>query len=68
MGRGFYGETWREVDEGGLEVALIDPKDKRLIWRGTARGAIDRNSTPQEREERIREAVEKIFAEYPPAK
>lgn len=67
-GRGYYAQNWRVVNEGGLEVALIDPRDQRVIWRGTARGAIDRNATPEEREERIREAVEKIFEAYPPAR
>jgi len=71
-GRGFgvagTGVDVVTYDEGTLVVDLIDPKSKNLLWRGTARGVVHRDATPEERETRIRDAVKKILAQFPPAK
>jgi hypothetical protein len=55
-------------DEGTIIVDVINPKDKRMIWRGTASDVVDPDRTPTEREERIQEAVHEILAEFPPKK
>jgi len=63
---GWYGQDLRVYDEGTIIVDVISPKDKRLIWRGTARGAVDPDTKPEEREQRIQEAVHAILADFPP--
>lgn len=71
-GRGYvgtsYGSEVRTYDEGTLLIDLLDAKTKSLVWRGTARATVYRNSTPEEREIRIREAVQLILQQYPPTR
>lgn len=55
-------------EEGTLIVDVIKPDTKSLMWRGTAKAAVDRDRTPEEREARIREAVGKILQAFPPKK
>lgn len=53
----------RRYKEGTLIIDVIDAKEKQLVWRGTAEGAL---REIEFLEEDIREAVEKIFADFPP--
>ncbi len=62
-----YGGEVRTYDEGTLIVDFIDAKTKSLIWRGTARGTVYRESSPEERQARIQEAIAGILERYPPA-
>ena len=52
----------------GLVVDFVDPREKDLIWRGTASGSVDPHRTPEERTARVQEAVWKMLDQYPPAK
>jgi len=52
--------------EGTIIVDFVNPKDKRMVWRGTASDVIDPDLTPAEREQRIQEAIHEILAEFPP--
>ena len=54
-------------DEGTLVVDVLRGADDRLIWRGAARSVVEFEMTPEERDERVREAVEGIFARFPPS-
>ena len=63
---GYFGQDLRVYDEGTIIVDVISSKDKRLIWRGTARGAIDPSLTPDEREKRVQEVVHDIMKDFPP--
>jgi hypothetical protein len=65
---GWYGDDIIVTEEGTIVVDFISPKDRRLVWRGTARSAIDEDMTPEDRESRIREAVKEILAQFPPKK
>lgn len=69
-GHGYYGAAYgsevRVYDEGTLLIDLIEAKTKTLVWRGTARGTVYRDTTPEERELRIRDAVTQTLAQYPP--
>jgi hypothetical protein len=65
---GWYGQDLRVYDEGTIIVDVISAKDKRLIWRGTARGAIDPGLTPDEREKKIQDVVHDIMKDFPPQK
>jgi hypothetical protein len=45
---------------------MVRASDKKLIWRGTASDEVYPDSTAEVREKRVREAVEAIFALFPP--
>jgi hypothetical protein len=56
-------------DEGTLIIDVISPANtQNLVWRGTARAAVQRDRTPEEREARIREAVFKVIERFPPTR
>lgn len=63
---GWYGDDIIVTEEGTIVVDIVSPKDKRLLWRGTASSAVDADLTPEERESRIKEAVREILAQFPP--
>lgn len=58
----------RTIDEGTLVLDLIDAKTKALVWRGTARGTVHKDYSPEERQARIQEAVAYLLQDYPPKK
>jgi len=60
------GPELRTYHRGTLVIDLVDPRVKALIWQGTASAELHENRTPEEREARIREAVGKIFEQFPP--
>jgi hypothetical protein len=59
-------EYGREYDEGSLIVDFLDPETKRVVWRGLARDEVNWRLTPDEIDERIRKAVQKILSRFPP--
>ncbi len=69
---GYYGGGYQQTqvdqyEEGTLMIDLIDAKTKQLVWRGTAQSRLQNLKTPEERNKRIREAVDAILEKYPPA-
>ena len=53
--------------EAAIIVDVLEQKpSQRLIWRGVARRTIDRGLTPEEREQRVREAIHELLAGFPP--
>ena len=60
------GTEVRTYDEGTLILDVVDPASKTLLWRGTARSVVEPGLMPEEREAKIREAVEKLLEEFPP--
>ncbi|MHA6492415.1 DUF4136 domain-containing protein [Pseudomonas borbori] len=72
-GGGFWGgpshvET-RTLDYqvGTLQIDLLDGKDGKLVWRGSAEQVIrQQQPTPAEREAAIRATVIDILSQYPP--
>jgi len=70
---GYYGAGYQDTyvdqyEEGTLILDFIDAERKELVWRGKAQSRLRDQSTPQEREERVREAVNAILDRYPPSK
>jgi hypothetical protein len=59
--------TTRSVDyeEGRLIIDIMNPKTKKIIWRGMAVDHIKILKTPQERDAYIKKAVEKILETFP---
>ena len=66
--RGAYGNTAyiQQIPIGTLMVDLIDTKAKELVWRGSASRTVDADETPRDRDEKVQEAVNKLFDGFPP--
>lgn len=50
--------------EGTLFIDIIDAKKKELIWQGEGAGTLTKD--PEKKDQRIREFVARILAQYPP--
>jgi hypothetical protein len=57
-----------EYDQGTLLLDFLDPKERRLLWRGSAKAIVSERSTPEKRTRLVNEAVAKLLARYPPKK
>jgi hypothetical protein len=55
-----------QYEEGTLIVDFVDPVSMNLIWRGSAKSEVGTEKTPQEREQKTTEAVQKILEKFPP--
>lgn len=66
VGMGSSTTTAREVPVGTLIIDLVDAKEKKLIWQAVASDTLDTNARADERDYRIKKAMEKIFAGFPP--
>jgi len=63
-----YGET-RTYDYrvGTLQIDLLDARDGKLVWRGSAEQTLRTGAdSPDERSRTIRETVAKVLSQYPP--
>jgi len=61
-----YGVQVSEYTEGTLFVDLIDAKKKELAWQGIGSGGLTTSGNVAKKEERIKEFVAQIMAQYPP--
>ncbi len=50
--------------EGTLFIDLIDAKTKQLVWQGEGSGDLTKNT--EKKDERVKEFVAQIMAQYPP--
>jgi hypothetical protein len=55
-------------DEGTLVLDVANGGTGEPMWRGAATGMVEPSSTPEERQERIREAVHGVLERFPPKK
>jgi len=55
-------------EQGSLIVDLAAPSLGAMVWRGSAQAEIDRSRNQQDREKRIRDAVDDMFNKFPPKK
>lgn len=67
------GYEWRdgrfqeyEIQEGTLVIDLIETKDNKGIWRGTAKGAYRADALHEERREFLTNVLNEMFAGFPP--
>lgn len=61
----YGGSSVSRTTEGTLFIDLIDAKTNNLVWQGMGKADLI-TSNMEKKEERIREIVTKILAEYPP--
>jgi len=51
---------------GTLVIAAFQMGDKELVWEGSASGTVNPSSGPEQREQRINDAVQRILKDFPP--
>lgn len=51
-----------------LTVEFVDEHNKQLFWQAISESSYKENTTPQVREEEIKQLINKIFSAYPPEK
>lgn len=70
-GWGWRGRYWnpayiQQIPIGTLMVDLVDTKAKELVWRGSASRIVNADESPKTRDEKVQEAVDKLFDGFPP--
>ena len=66
MGMGTSTTTENVWQEGSLILGIFDTATKNLVWTGTATTDIDGSRSPQQRQELIDSAVNKMMGDFPP--
>lgn len=56
-------QTW---NVGTLVLAMFEQNGKTMVWTGTASADIDGNRSPEDREDQITAAVNKMLSDFPP--
>ncbi len=56
----------REYDEGTLILDVANARNSELAWRASAQAEVNIAAGPEQREERIREAVQRMLERFPP--
>jgi hypothetical protein len=64
-GGGIRTTTVTNIPVGTLIVDLVDTQRREMVWRGRATDTV--GSDREERQEQMREAMDKLFANFPPA-
>lgn len=60
-----YVNTW---NEGTLIIDIVDAKENKLVWRGSAQGEVDEHDDdPQKMQQGLNDAVNKMMANFPPS-
>ncbi len=54
--------------EGTITLDFVEPKTKLLTWRGTATATLDPALVSEKQEKKIKHAVVKMLAHFPPAR
>ena len=63
---GAASSTVREVPVGTIIVDLVDATQKRMVWQGIASDTLDPRATADQKDERVRDAMKRMFASFPP--
>jgi hypothetical protein len=64
MDPGFDTTTVTDIHVGDLLVDMVDPKTKRIVFRGYATGAF--HSNPVKEDQLMTKALDKMFKNFPP--
>jgi hypothetical protein len=54
--------------QGTLIIDIIDGKSDQLVWRATADGRVETQSTPEKREQYLGDIIDRMLGEFPPPK
>jgi len=55
-----------EFDMGTLILDIVKPEQRQLIWRGSATDEVNFSASKEAKDEKVQQAVEKVFADFPP--
>jgi hypothetical protein len=55
-----------DFEQGTVVLMVFDPRTERLIWRGIVTGMFDPTATPEQRRQRITDAMHKLLKQFPP--
>ncbi len=55
-----------EYDLGTILIDILDPKEHKLIWRGTGQGIVHSGRSPEQITKGINNAVQQILEQFPP--
>ncbi|MCK5122521.1 MAG: DUF4136 domain-containing protein [Methylococcales bacterium] len=53
-------------DQGSLIIDIVEPDSRQLIWRGSATDKVNFSHSPEQKEQKINEAVKKLLEQFPP--
>jgi Domain of unknown function (DUF4136) len=65
-GGGMRSTTIQDVTVGTLAVILVDAATDKPVWQGTASDTIGQSKSGEEKQEALNNAMEKMFAKFPP--
>jgi hypothetical protein len=65
-GMGMSTTTQQTWNEGTLVLALFETTNQDMVWTASATADLDQNKTPDQRQQQIDDAVEKMMAKFPP--
>jgi len=74
MGRYRYGGAMISTtssynyDDGTLVIDVINPKTKKIVWRGVGQAEVQQQDTPSEKQKYLNEIVTKIMEKFPAKK
>jgi hypothetical protein len=60
-----YGST-STIYIGQLDLSMYDPKDKQLVWRGSATKTLDPKANAEKKAKNITKAMAKLLKSFPP--
>lgn len=67
MGGGLGPQAYvRDYDERVIVLDFVNPGTRKLLWRATARNALDEDLTPQQRTEEIDHIIRQMLKAFPP--
>jgi len=55
-----------DFEQGTLVLMAFEPETAKPIWRGVVTGIFDPTATPEQRRQRITDAVHKLLRQFPP--
>jgi len=55
-----------DYDEGTLILDIVDPKTRKLLWRGSPTDVVNPTASEEARQKKINEAVTRILEKFPP--
>lgn len=62
------GTSVRQYDRGLLTISIHNPKDGRLIWKGTGTREVFTHNSPEDLTKSVTEMVQAVLAQFPPTK
>ena len=65
-GIGWWGTDVYQYEEGTLLVDFFEAKNQKLVWRGTAKGALSDNPSQEKKMEAINSVIAEMLAPFPP--